>query len=120
MCIRDSAWFVAYTSKLVIGTWVGAFDPDVHFASTNGTGGQLALPIAGKVLKGVESDATLRRKYVTDFGWMADHDIDLDCAPRREPGALERFFEDVFKRSEPDSAGKKGPNFFDRLFKKKE
>ncbi len=43
------AWFVAYTPGLVIGTWVGAFDNDIHFSSAIGTGGHLALPIAGKV-----------------------------------------------------------------------
>lgn len=116
----SDAWFMAYTSKLVIGTWVGAFDPEVHFVSANGTGAQLALPIAGRVLKGIEADAALRKKYVVDFGWMANHDVDLDCQPRHEPGALERFIEDIFKQAQPDSSRNKRPNIFDRIFKKKE
>lgn len=116
----SDAWFVAYTPKLVIGTWVGAFDPAVHFVSSNGTGGQLALPIVGRVLKGIETDAALRKKYVTDFGWLANHDVDLDCPPRHKPSALERFIEDIFKPAEPDSARNKKPNIFDRIFKKKE
>ncbi len=116
----SDAWFVAYTPKLVIGTWVGAFDPDVHFTSANGTGGQLALPIAGRVLKGIEAEAALRRKYVVDFGWLTEHDVDMACAARYEPGALERFIENVFKPAEPDSSRNQRPNIFERLFKKKE
>ncbi|MBK9177371.1 MAG: hypothetical protein IPM46_13760 [Flavobacteriales bacterium] len=34
----SDAWFVAYTPGLVIGTWVGAHDPSVHFGSSLGTG----------------------------------------------------------------------------------
>ncbi len=114
----SDAWFVGYTPKLVIGTWVGAFDPQVHFTSANGTGGQLALPIVGRVLKAVETDATLKRRYVVDFGWMADQAVDMDCEGRRTRGALERFIEDVFKNTEPDSTRNAKPNIFERLFKK--
>ena len=43
----SDAWFVACTPGLVVGAWVGAFDPEVHFNSALGTGGSLALPIVG-------------------------------------------------------------------------
>ncbi len=116
------AWFVAYTPGLVIGTWVGAFDNDVHFNSAQGSGAQLALPIAGKVLKVIEGKAELRRRYLRPFDAYVDAEIDLGCDPRREPGALQQLIDDVFGPGDRngDSSGTREPNFFDRLFKKKE
>lgn len=121
---HTDAWFVTYTPGLVIGTWVGAFDPSVHFSSNLGTGSQLALPIAGLVLKDIEANTDLRRKYLRDFGWLVEYDVDLDCKPRREPGALEEWLEEVFSpRQRSDTTQrerKKDLNFFERLFKKKD
>lgn len=115
------AWFVAYTPALVIGTWVGAFDHDVHFSSANGTGGQLALPIAGKVIKQIEQSPELKKRYVGWFPTSTEHEPDLACDARREPNALERLIEDVFKGDKgttTDSTGAERRNVFDRLFKK--
>ncbi|MCB9182281.1 MAG: transglycosylase domain-containing protein [Flavobacteriales bacterium] len=113
------AWFVAYTSGLVVGSWVGAFDPSIRFTSANGTGGQLALPVVGQVLRGIEANAAMRKRYVTDFGWM-DGPVDMDCPPTRTEGAVARFMERLFHPSTPDTLEEKGPSFFERLFKKKE
>lgn len=120
---HTDAWFVAYTPGLVIGTWVGAFDPAVHFTSSAGTGGQLALPIAGLVLKDIEANGDLRRKYLREFTWMGQYDVDMDCEPRRTAGGLERLIEGIFgpRKSDADTLHriKKDRNFFDRLFKRK-
>ncbi len=119
----SDAWFVACTPGLVIGTWVGAFEPDVHFNSALGTGGSLALPIAGRTLKQIEASATLRRKYVRDFTVPTEHETDMDCAARRQPSALERLIEDAFGTDRPrdrDTSEADRRNIFDRLFKKKE
>ncbi|MDX9749552.1 MAG: transglycosylase domain-containing protein [Flavobacteriales bacterium] len=121
---HTDAWFVAYTPGLVVGTWVGAFDPSVHFSSKLGTGSQLALPIAGMVLKDIEGNAELRRKYLRDFGWVADYAVDMDCDPRRHKSGLQQLLEDVFgpgHKRDVDTLRKvrKDQNFFDRLFKKK-
>ena len=119
----SDAWFVACTPGLVIGTWVGAFEPDVHFNSALGTGGSLALPIAGRTLKQIEASATLRRKYVREFTIPIDHETELDCAARRQPSALERLIEDAFGPRSPrdrDTSEADRRNIFDRLFKKKE
>lgn len=113
------AWFVAYTPGLVVGSWVGAFDPSIHFTSANGTGGQLALPVVGQVLRGIEANASLRKRYVTGFGWI-DAPVDLDCPPTRTEGTVARFLEKLFHPSAPDTAEEKRPGFFQRLFKKKE
>lgn len=121
----SDAWFVAYTPGLVIGTWVGAFDPAVHFSSNLGTGTQLALPITGYVLKEMQNNSTLRRKYLLSFDLYAGEEIDLDCPARREQSAVERFINDLFgPRKERGMEGidtvKKDKNFFDRLFRKKQ
>ncbi|MEO8588577.1 MAG: transglycosylase domain-containing protein [Flavobacteriales bacterium] len=115
------AWFVAYTPGLVIGTWVGAFDNDVHFNSPMGSGAQLALPIAGKVLKVIEDKTELRRRYMRPFDMYVDEEVDMRCDPRREPGALEQLINNVFGPGDrnTDSSRTREPNFFDRLFKKK-
>lgn len=113
------AWFVAYTSGLVVGSWVGAFDPSVHFSGANGTGGQLALPVVGQVLRGIEANAAMRKRYVTEFGWM-DEPVEMDCPPNRAEGAVTRFMERLFHPSSPDTLEEKRPGFFERLFKKKE
>ncbi|MBL7953332.1 MAG: transglycosylase domain-containing protein [Flavobacteriales bacterium] len=117
------AWFVGYTPGLVIGTWVGAFDNDVHFHSALGTGGQLALPIAGKVLKQVEQSPELRKRYIRSFTWPVDHQPDLECRGQREADVLERIINDVFGTGKDRGADTTGPerrNIFDRLFKNKE
>ncbi len=120
----SDAWFVAYTPGIVVGTWVGAFDPSVHFNSGSGTGSQLALPIAGQVLKDIQAQATLRRKYLQPFDWVAAYEVDMDCDPRRQSSGVERFFNDLFgpKTDRPEGSldsVKKDQNFFDRLFKRK-
>ena len=115
------AWFVAYTPGLVIGTWVGAFDNDVHFRSPLGTGGQLALPIAGKVIRGMEQAPELRKRYIRPFLVDPEYEADLTCDAR--PSALEELIQDVFgpkggKPAKVDSVKKE--TIFDKLFKKKE
>jgi hypothetical protein len=95
----------------------------VHFNSALGTGGSLALPIAGRTLKQIEASATLRRKYVREFTIPIDHETELDCAARRQPSALERLIEDAFGPRSPrdrDTSEADRRNIFDRLFKKKE
>jgi len=114
------AWFVAYTPGLVIGTWVGAFDNDVHFHSALGTGGQLALPIAGKVIRDMERSPELRKRYIRSFSVDPEHEPDLGCDAR--PSALQELIQDVFgpnggKTQGPDSTKKE--TIFDKLFKKK-
>lgn len=93
------AWFVAYTPDLVIGTWAGASTPDVHFYSSNGSGSSLALPIAGRVLRGIEKDPVLRKKHLTPFNLPAGVYAGLDCQPYRETG-IKGFFKRLFRKKE--------------------
>lgn len=57
---QDNAdgWFMAATPKLVMGTWVGAEDPRIHFRSTSlGQGANTALPIVAYFLEKVNQDS---------------------------------------------------------------
>ena len=82
----SDAWFVAYTPELVIGTWVGARTPDVHFFSAKGSGSSLALPIAAQVIDWIENDAELSRRYLTPFGFSDDVYTFLSCEPYHQKG----------------------------------
>lgn len=54
-------WFMAITPKLVIGTWVGADDPRIHFRSTYlGQGSNTALPMVAYFMKEINGDTTYR------------------------------------------------------------
>lgn len=91
----SDAWFIAYTPDLVIGTWVGASTPDVHFYSGQGSGSSLALPIAGNVLRGIENDAKLRKQFLTPFSIPHYIYDDMECDPYRQTG-IKGFFRRLF------------------------
>ncbi|MHB1107127.1 MAG: transglycosylase domain-containing protein [Lutibacter sp.] len=91
----SDAWFIAYTPDLVIGTWVGANTPDVHFYSSQGSGSTLALPIAGNVLRGIENDAKLRKQFLTPFSIPFYIYDDMQCDPYRQTG-IKGFFRRLF------------------------
>lgn len=104
----SDSWFLAYTPDLVLGTWVGARTPDVHFVSANGTGSALALPIVAKVLQGVEGDAGLSNTFLIPFLLPDEFYSFMQCPPYREKGILgflDRMFS-VENISDTASAGK--------------
>lgn len=123
------AWFVCYTPGLVMGTWVGARDPEVHFSSSLGTGAQLALPIVGGALAEIERKPELRKRYLLPFSWVDDYEIDLACPARRT--GIEDFLKNLFgapkeEAREPPAPPrhtpakpKKEDGFFRKLFPKK-
>jgi penicillin-binding protein 1A len=91
-------WFIAAMPKLVIGAWVGADDPRLHFKSTAlGQGAATALPIVARFLQASNKDQAL------------NHVMDARFAPL--PSSLARELD--CKRS------KNGLNIFERIFKKK-
>ncbi len=91
----SDAWFIAYTPDLVIGTWIGASTPDVHFYSGQGTGSALALPIVGNVLRGIENDAKLRKQFLTPFSIPNYIYDDMQCDPYHQKG-ITGFFRRLF------------------------
>lgn len=124
----SDAWFIAYTPDLVVGTWVGARTPDVHFFSAKGSGSSLALPIVAQVIGGIEKDAELSGRYLTSFGFSGEVYTFLQCDPYRQKG-IKGFFDRLFEKK-PDQKRERQAkdkreqksgedSFFKRLFKKK-
>jgi len=94
-----NAWFVAYTPNLVVGTWVGATSPEVHFYSGNGSGSSLALPIVGNVLRAIEHNARWRKQFLTPFTIPDPFTTDLSCNPYKEKDTgIKGFFNRLFHR----------------------
>jgi penicillin-binding protein 1A len=92
-----NAWFIAYTPDLVVGTWVGANSPEIHFYSGNGSGSSLALPIVGNVLSAIEKNARWRKKFLTPFKIPESVSNDINCNPYKETG-IKGFFYRLFHR----------------------
>ncbi|HTF22149.1 MAG TPA: transglycosylase domain-containing protein, partial [Chryseolinea sp.] len=54
---NTDGWFIAITPRLVVGCWVGADDPRMHFRSTSlGQGAATALPVVGRFLQQMNDD----------------------------------------------------------------
>lgn len=129
----SDARFMAYTPNLIIGTWVGARSPEVHFQSGLGSGSALALPISGEILVDIEKDSELRDKYLTHFQIDPQTIAMIDCEPYYEKGlsgVINRFVDK--KRNEeiivqdsiiPEQEQEKKKSgigrFFDKIFKGK-
>ncbi len=92
-----NAWFIAYTPDLVIGTWVGASSPEVHFYNGIGSGSSLALPIAANVLRGIENKSVLRKQFLTPFSIPQSVYDNLNCEPYHQTG-VKGFFNRLFHR----------------------
>ena len=94
----SDAWFIAYTPDLVIGTWVGARAPDVHFYGRNGSGSSLALPIVANVIREIEKDSELSKRYLTPFALPNDVYSFLKCDPFFQIG-VKGFLNRLFNRN---------------------
>jgi penicillin-binding protein 1A len=95
--LNVDGWFMAITPKLVIGTWVGADDPRLHFKSTTlGQGSATALPIAAFFLQKVNQDKALadisRAKFPSLPPELED---ELDCKTFKSDLNI---FERIFKK----------------------
>lgn len=115
----SDAWFVAYTPELVIGTRVGASRPDIRFKSALGTGASLALPIAGKILKGIENEQQLAQKYLVPFALTDSIQNTLNCkafSPKNFKGFIERMVQPGKAREPREKNEVK--KFLRKLFKK--
>jgi penicillin-binding protein 1A len=74
-------WFIGYSPELVIGVWVGAESPAVHFRTTAlGSGTHMALPIFARTIQKLEANPDLRQEYLVDFPVESDSIAELlDC-----------------------------------------
>lgn len=95
--LNVDGWFMAITPKLVIGTWVGADDPSLHFRSTSlGQGSATALPITAMLLQQVNKDKTLRDISRARFASLPPELLsELDCKTHKSDL---NFFQRIFGR----------------------
>ncbi|NJK95412.1 MAG: hypothetical protein HC905_11310 [Bacteroidales bacterium] len=93
----SDAWFIAYTPNMVIGTWVGASKPDIHFFSSKGSGSSLAMPVVARILRNIESNQRLKNKFLTPFKISDEVYSFLDCDPYHEVG-IKGFFNRLFSK----------------------
>lgn len=124
------AWFISYTPGLVIGTWVGAMSPQIHFMSVNGTGSALALPVAGMIWKKIENSPPLRKQYSANFEIPESVIDEMDCNPvrnrfinwfsRSRNEELTQKKNDDLKTELPKKEKSGISKFFDRIFRGKE
>lgn len=102
-------WFIGITPKLVIGAWVGADDPRLHFRSTSqGQGSATALPIVARFLQHANKDATLNNFTRAKFSPISQDLLSrLDCDLERSD---RNFFQRLFntKRKVKDRKFKNG------------
>jgi penicillin-binding protein 1A len=129
----SDARFMVYTPNIVLGIWVGARSPEMHFRSGLGSGSVLALPIAGEIISSVEKQTVLRNKYLSAFSFEAGKLDTIDCEPFREKGLSGVFnrmkkpspdkvdFDTVQRIEEkPEKERSKIGKFFDNLFNRKD
>lgn len=90
-------WFIGVTPHLVIGCWVGADDPLIHFKSTaSGQGAATALPIVARFFQKVNKDKQLNRISTARFDPLSANLLDkLDCDLSRSDRNL---FQRIFNR----------------------
>lgn len=92
---NTDGWFIGITPKLVIGAWVGADDPRMHFRSTAlGQGAATALPIVAKLLQYANKDKALTEFTQAKFSPLSPElrqrlDCDLEQSDRN-------FFQRLF------------------------
>lgn len=90
-------WFIAVMPKLVVGAWVGADDPRMHFRSTAlGQGAATALPIVGRFLQQANKDQSLKSVMWAKFEPLPAHlAATLAC---KESKSDRNLFQRIFKK----------------------
>ena len=92
---NTDGWFIGITPHLVIGAWVGADDPRLHFRTTAlGQGSRTALPIVAKFLQYANKDQSLQQVTKARFSPIAPELLSrLDCELERSD---RNFFQRIF------------------------
>jgi penicillin-binding protein 1A len=78
---NTDGWFIAITPRLVVGCWVGADDPRLHFKSTAlGQGAATALPVVGRFLQQMNADPQFAQLTKARFESLTPAQMKkLDC-----------------------------------------
>lgn len=80
---QADGWFMAYSPALVVGDWVGANSPQVHWPDLySGQGARTALPIVGRFLQKYQKDRKYRKWKAQAFPPLTEAQrLFLDCPP---------------------------------------
>lgn len=115
---QDNAdgWFIAILPNLVVGSWVGADDPRIHFRSTAlGQGANTALPIVGRMLRKAQKEHKSGYVLAQDFEPLnSSLSRRLSCDLYKSDS---NFFERIFGKREKEKEKRKA--FGDAEKKKK-
>ena len=92
---NTDGWFIGITPHLVVGAWVGADDPRLHFRETSlGQGSRTALPIVGRFLQYANKDKALLHITRARFSSLSPDLLNrLDCDLERSD---RNFFQRIF------------------------
>jgi penicillin-binding protein 1A len=123
----SDAWFISYSPNLLVGTWVGAMSPEMHFNSAMGSGSALALPIAGGIWGKIEASPSLNGQYTGSFNIPETVLEMMACEPLKKTTIFDKLFErnnrnNQQHKAKPEKAAKEKSDtgkFFDKLFRKK-
>lgn len=116
----SDAWFACYNPKIVMVTRVGASSPSIHFNNGSmGSGGRLALPLAGLTLQKSQSQKDLRNQFFGNFKF-ADSTVvnELNCPDFKEKNSIEKIIE-IFDSNSGEKSSKKKRSLLDRLLGRK-
>ncbi|MEJ1239952.1 transglycosylase domain-containing protein [Chryseolinea sp. T2] len=112
---NTDGWFIAITPRLVIGCWVGADDPRIHFKSTAlGQGAATALPVVGRFLQQMNADPSFSRLSNAKFESLTPAQMKkLDCElSKSDRNFLDKLFnrkkgvkETEYQEGKQDNAG---------------
>lgn len=119
--LNTDGWFLGITPRLVVGAWVGADNPAIHFRATSlGQGARTAMPIVGSFLAQAGQDKTLNTITKRRFTGITNADLTLlDCDMYKSDNNLFRRLSGREKKMRNFNEEKK-PGFLKRLFRKKE
>lgn len=114
---NTDGWFLGITPRLVVGSWVGADNPAIHFRSTsNGQGARTALPIVGKFLSLAAQDETLAPVTHARFnGITSSQRAQLNCDLYKEDRNLFRRLSG--RKEKKRNFNEDKPGFLKRLFR---
>jgi penicillin-binding protein 1A len=117
---NTDGWFIGILPGMVVGAWVGADNPAIHFRSTSaGQGARTALPIVGSFLALANQDRTLDTLMKQSFPAIPYAlSSRLDCEMSKPDNNLFRRLSGRKEKKKNFGEEKKG--FLKRLFRREE
>ncbi len=117
---QSDGWFVGYSPDLVVGAWVGAESPKIHFRTLRaGQGSKTALPIVGSFLNKVYKAPAFKSITKARFSPPSDSmQMMMDCPPYLEemplvmeylqdyeenPGFINRVYDELLPQFDIES-----------------